>query len=735
MSEPTEAVVELYGTDTPLLLRIFPTTDRDAGSPAPLRVVDRPTAAEEGTETVQILEGTEYSYVIEGLPNSTPISSDVRELIIPDRAGDGRRGHLRPGNRVGLLPIQLQIGSQPIGRASLEVRSRKFDYLSHFRWMLRDIATQSIAVLLQRFAPTHVRLESDTLRDPVSAYQTFRLIRAIIEDPIVVSAIHTVISRPHTEWTNETELYPASRGLANPSAARVLFSPGPRVRWETSPYAGLDTLPARLPRDLATETVDTIPNRFVKNALERWSAVAADLRLQVESIKDGPLRQRALGEIDSVTALLGHYLEAQLFKEVGRLQQLPASNQVMLKRSGYRELLIAYAMAEAGVALPQAGAPGLSGGQKDIPKLYEYWVFLWVAEALRAVCSELDELVTDGEEIKGGHRNCLSGVAERYGRSMSLTLCYNRGFGPPQESWTSSMRPDISLRVSLKDGLSGTEDLWVHFDAKYRVDKLSEVFVDEADDVSNVALREDILKMHAYKDSIRHTGGAFVVFPGTGEGQGADLRTEHDELLPGVGAFRLVPNETGPPHGWEAIRVHLNKVLEHYASTATQDRRSRYWTDQAYRGLPPAQTGEGFGYSRPPADVPVLLGYVRQKQAAWIQRTSYYNLRGGPRRGAVSLDGPELSCELVLLWGPNFGPEIRRVIGGPEVLTHKRMLDTGYPDPQDAYFGIPLGEEIHVVELDGSEIRQLALSRARDKFGPAVVSLLDILQLQAGAKV
>jgi len=733
MSDPTEAVVEVFGTDTPLLLRIFATTNRAAGSPEPLRVVDRPTAAEEGTETVQVLEGAEYSYVIEGLPDSTPVSSDVQELLIPDRADDGRRGHLRPGNRVGLLPIQLQIGGQPPGRASLEVRSRKFDYLSHFRWMLRDIATQSMAVLLQRFAPTHVRLESDTLRDPVSAYQTFRLIRAVLEDPIVVSAIHTVISRPHTEWTTETELHPASRGLANPSAARVLFSPGPRVRWETSPYPGLDTLPARLPRELATETVDTIPNRFVKNALQRWSAVAADLRLQVESIKDGPMRKRALGEIDGVTADLAHYLEAPLFKDVSLLQHMPASNQVMLKRSGYREILIAYAMAEAGVALQQPGVPGLSGGQKDIPKLYEYWVFLWVAEALRAVCNDLDELVTDGEEIKGGQRNCLSGLAVRYGRSMNLTLCYNRGFGPPLESWTSAMRPDISLRVSLRDGLSGVEDLWVHFDAKYRVDKVSEVFVDEADDVSDVVLREDILKMHAYKDSIRHSGGAFVVFPGSSDGQEPDLRTEHDELLPGVGAFRLVPNESGPPQGWEAIRLHLNKVLEHYASTATQDRRSRYWTDQAYRGLPPAQTGQGFGYSRPPADVPVLIGYVRQKQSAWIERTSYYNLRAGTRRGAVSLDGPELSCELVLLWGPTFGPRIRRIIGGPEVFTRKRMLDTGYPDPQEAYFGLPLGEEIHVAELDSSKVQQLALSRARLEFGPAVVSLLDILQLHSGA--
>jgi hypothetical protein len=294
------------------------------------------------------------------------------------------------------------------------------------------------------------------------------------------------------------------------------------------------------------------------------------------------------------------------------------------------------------------------------------------------------------------------------------------------------MRPDISLRIALENGLSGVEDLWVHFDAKYRVEKLSEVFVDEGDDSSDTFLREDILKMHAYKDSIRSSGGAFVVFPGSGEVGDGDLRPERDELLPGVGAFRLVPAEGGPPLGWEAIRAHLNNVLEHYASTATKDRRTRYWTDQAYQGELPAQTGRGSTFSRPPADVQVLLGYVQQKQAPWIQRTSYYNLRAGTRKGSVSVDGPELSCELVVLWGGGLGVQVRRVIGGPEVWNRARMQDTGYPDPQEAYFGIPLGEEVQIADFDPAKVERLALSRARDKYGPAVVSLLDLLELAAG---
>jgi hypothetical protein len=58
------------------------------------------------------------------------------------------------------------------------------------------------------------------------------------------------------------------------------------------------------------------------------------------------------------------------------------------------------------------------------------------------------------------------------------------------------------------------------------------------------------------------------------------------------------------------------------------------------------------------------------------------------------------------------------------------MLETGYPEPKDdAYFGIPLGEEIPIADFDLMKVQHLALTRARDKYGPAVVTLLDLLEL------
>ena len=140
-------------------------------------------------------------------------------------------------------------------------------------------------------------------------------------------------------------------------------------------------------------------------------------------------------------------------------------------------------------------------------------------------------------------------------------------------------------------------------------------------------------------------------------------------------------------------------------------------------------TGRGQGNSRPPADIQVLLGYVQPKQEDWITRIGYYNVRAGTRKGAVPIDGPELSCDLVLLWGDSFGVKIRRVIGGPEVWSRGRMLETGYPNPGEAYFGIPLGEEVAVGDIEFQRVKKLALERARDPYGTAVVSLLDLFEL------
>src|SRR5207253_10845761 len=84
------------------------------------------------------------------------------------------------------------------------------------------------------------------------------------------------------------------------------------------------------------------------------------------------------------------------------------------------------------------------------------------------------------------------------------------------------MRPDCSLRFYARTGAK-LEELWLHFDAKYRVDYLDQLFgrpdevtstdEDEADRPTR-SKRDDLLKMHAYRDAITRSAGSYVLYPG-----------------------------------------------------------------------------------------------------------------------------------------------------------------------------------------------------------------------------
>jgi len=244
--------------------------------------------------------------------------------------------------------------------------------------------------------------------------------------------------------------------------------------------------------------------------------------------------------------------------------------------------------------------------------------------------------------------------------------------------------------------------------------------------------------MHAYKDAIRSSGGAFVVFPGAASSEDPQVAIEDPqggELLPSVGAFQLTPAEAGPPIGFEAIKDHIERSLTHYASTVTRDRRVRYWANRTYSDARKTEpTGLGQLFSRPPADVPVLLGYVRSSdQLAWIRKTGMYNLRAGARPGAVTVDGPELACDFVLLYGHSVAAEVREIKGGPIACDRRRMDELGYPNPGEAYFCLSLGASIDLGRLDQRAVEKRAKEFAKERkvreFAPVVATLLDVIEL------
>jgi hypothetical protein len=61
--------------------------------------------------------------------------------------------------------------------------------------------------------------------------------------------------------------------------------------------------------------------------------------------------------------------------------------------------------------------------------------------------------------------------------------------------------------------------------------------------------------MHAYKDAIRRTGGAYVLYPG--EGKDDPFRGFH-ELIPGLGAFVIKPNKDNKDK--EHLKTFIKKL-------------------------------------------------------------------------------------------------------------------------------------------------------------------------------
>jgi hypothetical protein len=302
------------------------------------------------------------------------------------------------------------------------------------------------------------------------------------------------------------------------------------------------------------------------------------------------------------------------------------------------------------------------------------------------------------------------------------------------------MRPDITLSItpSDEDGV-GVEPTLVHFDAKYRVQALEELFggmspdveiqAPQAANVSGAAKRDDLLKMHAYRDAIKRTAGAYVLYPGT-PGNSKHYRQFH-EILPGLGAFVLRPTEEGLSAGSEAVRNFLDRVLDQAALRFTQHERSGRWLSEVY-GTGDAPTAN---YAVPPDQASVLLGFVKSAEHwRWIEKTRTYNLRAVPRHGGLIKDSALLQSQLLLLYCPSTKAlGVYRIVGDAEMVSAEAMASAGYPSPTGAYWCVQIARLGNTTWIDGLNaqsvdeyVRGVAASRGQ----PTLVTWRVVRSLQ-----
>lgn len=567
-----------------------------------ISIITSAEALEYGEEPIQLLEGCAYHYeLMDAGFKLEPISGIIQRFMVG--AIDLDRGILTPGLYLGSLQLNVLREGQRVGSARVEVRSRKLDFRSDYRRMLDDIANFSLDLLLSLYSPSSVNVDFDLTRESEGLQQRFFFLRSLIDSADFRAAIEQILMQPHSRLvatSEERSIFRPGNGAAD--IGRQIASRHPRGQLHPShPFSStMPSVPRYIQSSAVEETSDTQENRFVLFVLEQF--------IETLTVISNLLLSRGKSsayfvsrEIDPLLQRLEEYRGHNLFRDISRLTELPLGSPVLQRKAGYRQVLEAWLKFNAAGLLSWRGFNDvMEAGSRNAATLYEYWLFFvmlkalepWLGVARDDVIKTLMFTKSDGFglRLKSGQVLPLPGVQFTHkGSEWKLQFSYNRTFSdaPPKtnvrrltfldngnaESWSRKMRPDFT--VSLwpaefdQDGamLAG-KLIHLHFDAKYSVDQIKELFGDTEIDIdeekgnqrSGKYTRGDLLKMHAYKDAIRRSMGAYVLYPGRGSGHRDFLWQEYHEVIPGLGAFSIRPDDADTGH--ETIRKFLLDVLD-----------------------------------------------------------------------------------------------------------------------------------------------------------------------------
>lgn len=744
----------------------------DARSPDSLFDAEE-NAAESNEARYQLVEGCYYDYQLGFFENNNQsdlkyILGDIGENIIQQHKRTANLGTIAPNIFVGTLSIPLldRQSSEQLCKIDLEVQSVKSGYRNDYRDMLELITEKCTDLLLQANSPVSQHFEIDYTKDSQTLYQKFAFIKSIIGTDEFAEAVHRIVTAPVTKWTETTEEKDIrnARRFSNANIKEILKG-SKRTQLPETHYLrsyGIDTLPERITTIRKTDSVDTPENRFIKHALENFLKFCTDI--------NNKAKQFGHKKMENESEFLIRELEGQLhhtvFKDISRPTTLKLNSPVLQRKEGYREVLRVWLMFDLAAKLIWKGGDDIySGGKKDIATLYEYWLFFKLLDLFQSIfdiepkdISDLIKETPDGLnlQIKQGKFTALRGVYDSGSRKLNIRFNYNRSFSgkktyPDSGSWTTTLRPDYTLSFwpyGISEAEAEKQELivHVHFDAKYKIANLTDFLeqntendLDEekAENRKGIYKNADLLKMHAYKDAIRRTGGAYVLYPGD---KSINQKGFH-EIIPGLGAFPVKPSKTDSGIG--ELKAFILEIIEHFINRASQREKIAYRTFDIYKNPPESENvvkeplPEPFNTNRDliPDDTYVLVGYYNsQEQYEWIQRTGLYNFRMGSGAGSLVLDKETVSSKYLLLHtsGDTDSGDLWKIVSrGPKVFSKDDLIRKGYLAPsQDNYLVIQI-EPVTDTEFENVswDFRNLSnYSTGRASAFPFTTSLTELMK-------
>lgn len=693
-------------------LRLTATRDVSNDDIAPIVKISAIDASDHGETRIQLKEAERYEYEIED------IAAPKRDLRLRcsrsarrkslNKEGSLDAGLLETGSFCGTLLLELVAGEatnekKAVATALIDVRSIKMGYRDQYRGMLRRLSDEMADLVVDCRSSTKAAFRSSfKKRDDRGWLQIqLELLRETIDSKDFAAAIHRILSFPHEQLADGQERVNTERPIRwTPKAIRQLAHGQPRRSlplghplWARSgmvSIAGAISVPRRI-RDL-----DTPENRFIKFAMEDIRSFLSHAE-GIFSANRGWQASAALAK--RLADTLDDWLGRAMFREIGPMRYAPLGSPVLQRKAGYREILRWWLRFHTAAELSWKGGEDLfHAGQRNVAELYEYWLFFELLQWFCKTCCggqspPIEDLI---EGLDSGKPNFklrksymlgpFAGNFAGMSRRLNVRFSYNRIFKVTEArgesgSWTRNMHPDYTLSFwpegDTEEEAEESEQLvHVHFDAKYRIENITGLFgdkddddcdriVDEPGELKSNYKHQDLLKMHAYRDAIKRSQGAYVLYPGVGNNS-AKMQGFH-EILPGLGAFAIAPDKDGKARGLSKLKVFLQSILEHVGNRTTVmermninvaranelDGSGKLKEESVAYGSQPLPEKDQFDLSKPaphPSEHKVLVVWSKDDDelVAWRDNNMAF-VRLGKRAGSLNISSEHFGVRHLLV--------------------------------------------------------------------------------------
>lgn len=768
--------ISLEAIESGLILSIYPEGNAEC------REIDILQAEEFAESQFQILEGNCYEYSFNR--DYYQLEASISGIVIPSKRHSSS-GRIVPNIYVGTLTLDIVNTKEnaTVSKFDLEVLATKFNqeldksYRGNYRFMLEDITDKCTELLMQINSPIHQTFEIDFESNFSTIYQRFCFVQSILNNSDFAEAVQKIISNPKTNWQQETEVTDIRkvRRISN-YTLRQIISGTNRVSLSDNHYlqkSNIKSVPLKINGFRKIENLDTPENRFIKHVLEVFKKFCEDCLIVFSLKKISKPIQEAQHLIENLESQLNH----PFFQNISPPISLKLNSPVLQKRSGYREILNRWLQFDlASKLIWKGGEDVYNAGKKDIASLYEYWLFFTlydlIEEKFNIDSVHFDEqsykhlivATNDGLNVmvKSGKHTALEGIYTKRNRDLKVKFSYNRTFkggsnyiDSQSGSWTAPLRPDYTLSIwsnnfTEKQAEANESIVHIHFDAKYKItnfyqtvhpnldgleleEKLNQ---EEIDERKGTYKNIDLLKMHAYKDAIRRSGGAYILYPGAKE---KPFRGFH-EIIPGLGAFSVNPSNN--KFEITELSKFIDSIIDHLLDRTSQREKL---SDETYKIFKEPKLDNDFLHETMPEYVGneklnpnetyVIVGFYKSKEHLdWILKNNLYNFRTGTDKGSLPLSIENVNAKYLILHGTdelitNKIFQLKNL--GPKILSQNNMIKKNYPNPSGELYLVyeiekNVSEDFQNVSINLRKLPKFENNRNSAK--PISITLTEILK-------